>query len=74
MPDDSAPRPDVAIVTIRIVRPSATDPHGYVGAGVSFPPRPGETWERGRDLADGQCSAETIERIAADLRSLALPD
>ncbi len=71
-PYDSAP-PYNARVTIRIVRPSATDPRGYIGAQVSFPPRPGENWERGRDLSDGPCSTKTMERIVADLMAFDLP-
>jgi hypothetical protein len=55
--------PDV-IVTIRL-RP------GYAGAQVTFPPREGEDWRRGRDLADGPLSEATLMRIMQDVQAVA---
>lgn len=55
---------DDIVVTIRL-RP------GYAGATVLYPPRPGEDWRRGRDLADGPLSEATIARIHQDVLAVA---
>lgn len=70
MPDSALTAAHDARVSITIVLPTADNPLGYLGAAVLYPPRPGEDWERGRDLADGPCSDATIQRIADDLRQL----
>lgn len=64
------PPPDPMIVTIRIMRPSTECPKGYIGASSTYPPEPGETWRRGRDLADGHCTEETLLRISDDVRAI----
>jgi hypothetical protein len=55
------------------VRPSASDDHGYLGCtSLSRAPRPGESWRRGNDLADGKLCEETWKRIMADIVSYEL--
>lgn len=45
----------------------------YIGGSVSSRlPRDGETWTRGNDLADGDNSPETWDRIMADIVSYEL--
>lgn len=47
--------------------------HDYLGAGVSSrKPRPGETWTRGNDLADGKLSEDTWKDILRDIISCEL--
>ena len=58
---------DVIRVTIQIVRPSPDKPQGYLGASVSYPPKPDEEWSRGNDLADGPCNEATLDRIREDV-------
>lgn len=46
---------------------------GYLGCVVSNRhPRPGETWTRGSDLADGDLSEGTWDRIVQDILSVEL--
>ena len=53
------------------VRPaSEDDPIGYLGAMSSYPPRDGETWRRGNDLADGPADGVTLARIMADIAAV----
>lgn len=57
-------------ITIGIVRPTSEEPNGYIGATASYPPRSGEDWRRGRDLADGPCNETTLHRIMEDVRAV----
>ena len=57
-------------VTLTIVRPNAEQPHGYISATASYPPRPGEDWERGRDLTDGVADESTLAKILDDIRAI----
>ena len=44
------------------------NPPGYMGCGArSRKPRTGETWERGNDLADGDFSEATWQKILQDI-------
>jgi hypothetical protein len=53
----------------RIIISFDTD-KGYIGAGTTYPPRDGEDWERGNDLADGDLSEGTFARISRDIRDV----
>lgn len=61
---------ETIVVTVRIVRPTAEHPLGYLGAQSAHPMQPGETWQRSMDLADGPCSEETLSRLTDDLRAI----
>lgn len=61
---------DAIFITIRIKRPTPEKTVGYIGAACSHPFLPGESWRRGRDLADGPCTEETLLRIVEDVRAV----
>lgn len=65
-----APDDDTIIVTIKIRRPTAANPKGYIGASSSHPPLPGEDWRRGSDLADGECNEAVMGRVMDDLNAV----
>ncbi|MEG9884048.1 MAG: hypothetical protein V6Z86_05440 [Hyphomicrobiales bacterium] len=54
-------------IKILVHKKTEERPDGYVSAGVSYAPLPGEDWRRGNDLADGPCDKETLERIKEDI-------
>jgi hypothetical protein len=64
------PRPRSCRITITFVAPTAEKPRGYLGATSSYPPLPGEDWERGSDLADGPANEDTVLLIADDIRAV----
>lgn len=53
-----------------VMRRPENGERGYIGANTSYPPRKGEDWSRGNDLADGEFSDETLERIFEDIRAV----
>lgn len=58
---------------IRAFPPTGDDPKGYLACEFSErEPRPGETWTRGGDLADGNFARSTWDRIVMDIFSVEL--
>lgn len=54
-----------------VIRPPAHHgDKGYIGAGSSYDPLPGETHRRGNDLADGPANMATLCRIMNDIAAL----
>ena len=55
-------------ISISAVAPNKNKPNGYLGGiASSRTPRVGETWCRGNDLADGDYSKETWNKIMYDI-------
>lgn len=57
-------------VHITIRPPSHPDDRGFIAATSSYDPRPGETWRRGNDLADGPANMATLCRIMSNVAAL----
>lgn len=57
-------------VRIVIRPPQHAGDKGYIGAGSSYDPRPGEDWRRGNDLADGPANMATLCRVMNDIAAL----
>ena len=61
---------DSCEVRIVIRPPAHPGDQGYIGAGSSYDPLPGETHRRGNDLADGPANMATLCRIMNDIAAL----
>lgn len=56
-----------SLISVRIRLPGQGCDNGYIGAiRHARAPRPGETWTRGNDMADGPYCKETWDRVIAD--------
>jgi hypothetical protein len=64
------PIPKDCRIVVRFTAPTPERPTGYLCASTSYPPLPGEDWERGNDLADGPANEATVLAIAEDIRAV----
>ncbi|MNK43916.1 hypothetical protein D3C87_626350 [compost metagenome] len=57
-------------IKICIGPPSLRVPNGYLSAHASFPSEAGEVWRRSCDLADGEMTAQPVDKICAAIKEM----
>jgi len=60
--------PGTSSIQVIFRPPGSKGDRGYIGAGLSCGPLPGETHERHSDLADGNFDQATLGRVLRDIQ------